>query len=89
MTDQPSITEPVPVQLTRMEGTVNLIAYQIGDLTKNLAAHAVVLEKHGDRLAAVETKQSQKDYASKLFFGGVGVLAASATIISGYLALRG
>jgi hypothetical protein len=32
MTDQPQTTEPVPVQLTRMEGTINLIAYQVGDL---------------------------------------------------------
>ncbi len=39
MSDEPQTAEPMPVQLTRIEGVVNLIAYQLGDLTKKVERH--------------------------------------------------
>jgi len=41
VSEQPQAIEPVPVQLTRIEGTVNLIAYQLGDLSKKVDRHEV------------------------------------------------
>ena len=47
MSEQPKTVEPVPVQLTRIEGTVNLIAYQMSEVkteVTNLAARVTAIE---------------------------------------------
>jgi hypothetical protein len=51
MTDQPQTTEPVPVQLTRIEGTVNLIAYQMAEV-KSEVSHL------STRVTAIELAQA-------------------------------
>lgn len=68
--------EPVPVQLTRMEGTINLIAYQVGDLASRM-------DRIERRVNDVEIHQATGDGASGSFLrwvpviiAGIGVLAA-------------
>ena len=62
MTDQPQITEPVNVQLTRMEGTINLIAYQVSDL--------------GTRMERVERRVGEVELTQAQVSGGSGFLRA-------------
>lgn len=38
MSDEPKTIEPVPVQLTRIEGVVNLIAYQMTEVKSDVSA---------------------------------------------------
>jgi hypothetical protein len=62
--NEPSRLEPVPVQLTRMEGTINLIAYQFSEVQGDIK------EIRGDgagltgRIGAVERAQAQSSGAS-------------------------
>lgn len=61
--NEPSRLEPVPVQLTRMEGTINLIAYQFSEVkddVKEMRADVIGLS---DRIAAVELVQAQSSGA--------------------------
>jgi hypothetical protein len=47
MSEQPKTVEPVPVQLTRIEGVVNLIAYQMAEVkteVTNLAGRVTAIE---------------------------------------------
>jgi hypothetical protein len=57
MSEQPKALEPVPVQLTRIEGTVNLIAYQMAEVKGEVSE----LTK---RITAVELVQAQSAGAS-------------------------
>lgn len=58
MTDQPAITEPVPVQLTRIEGTINLIAYQMAEVKSDVADVKADLAGVKSRVTVVETAQA-------------------------------
>lgn len=74
--NEPSRLEPVPVQLTRIEGTVNLIAYQIGEVRDEV-------KDLGKRVTAVENWQAATS-GSQTFLkawlptiiAAVGVMAA-------------
>jgi len=76
MTDQPQAIEPVPVQLTRMEGVLNLVHYQVGDLGARM--------KHVEqRVTSVELVQATTSGSSGFLkawlptiIAAIGVLAA-------------
>lgn len=83
MTDQPKAIEPMPVQLTRIEGTVNLIAYQVGDL----AARMGHLE---GRVGAVELAQAANTGASVSWKSWLPIVAGLASLALAFvLALTG
>src|SRR5690349_11732118 len=74
--NEPSQMEPVPVQLTRIEGTVNLIAYQIGEVRDEV-------KDLGKRVTAVENWQAATSGSQSFLkawlptiIAAVGVLAA-------------
>jgi hypothetical protein len=76
MSDQPQMAEPVNVQLTRMEGTINLIAYQVGDLGNRM-------ERVERRVKDVELHQAEGAGSSGFvrawaptIIAALGVLAA-------------
>ena len=58
MPDQPNSLEPVPVQLTRIEGTVNLIAYQMAEVKDDIKGVKVDLVSLTGRVSAVEMAQA-------------------------------
>ena len=58
MPDQPQTTEPVPVQLTRIEGTVNLIAYQMTEVKAEVGGVKTELATLRGRVAAIELVQA-------------------------------
>lgn len=62
MSDQPKTVEPVPVQLTRMEGVLNLVAFQVGDL--------------GARMERVERRVGDVELAQATALGSSGFLRA-------------
>lgn len=82
MTDQPSQTEPVPVQLTRMEGTINLIAYQFGEVKediKELRASNTVL---GGKIAAVELVQASTTGATSSWRVWLPTILSALTLVA-------
>lgn len=75
--------EPVPVQLTRMEGTLNLVAYQILEVKKDIEGVRVDHESTKIRLSLVETSQAAAAGAFTswrswlpVIISGLGVVAA-------------
>lgn len=64
MSEQPQTTEPVPVQLTRMEGTINLIAYQFGEVKEDIAALRGEVHAHTRDIAALQLAQAAAAGAS-------------------------
>lgn len=76
MSEQPKTVEPVPVQLTRIEGTVNLIAYQMAEVKNEVSS----LSK---RVTAIELAQAVSSGSSGFLkswlptiIAGIGVLVA-------------
>lgn len=62
--NEPSRLEPVPVQLTRMEGTINLIAYQFSEVQGDIKEIRADLSGLTARVGAVEIAQAQTSGAS-------------------------
>lgn len=56
--NEPSRLEPVPVQLTRIEGSVNLIVERVGNLQGQISEIKSKVETHDARLTAVEIVQA-------------------------------
>lgn len=82
MSDQPKVTEPVPVQLTRIEGTVNLIAYQLGDLVKRVDRHDVDISDL--KLAQAAANGSSQSWAKwiPIIISAAALVAAFAGVVS-------
>lgn len=57
--NEPSRLEPVPVQLTRMEGTINLIAYQFSEVQGDIKEIRGDVAGLTGRIGAVELAQAQ------------------------------
>lgn len=58
MSDQPNTVEPVPVQLTRIEGTVNLIAYQMTEVKADITGVKTSVSALDSRVHAIEMAQA-------------------------------
>jgi hypothetical protein len=58
---QPNQAEPVPVQLTRIEGTINLIAFQLGELKGDVKEIRAKTDGHSDRLSALELANAKSE----------------------------
>jgi hypothetical protein len=76
MTDQPQTTEPVPVQLTRIEGTVNLIAYQMAEV-KSEVAHL------STRVTAIELTQASASGSSSFLKAWLPLVVACIGVAAG------
>jgi hypothetical protein len=83
MSDQPQTVEPVPVQLTRIEGTVNLIAYQMGEVKAEVTEVKTSMSALGRRVTAIELAQAQASGSSSFLkswlptiIAALGVMAA-------------
>ena len=81
--NEPSALEPVPVQLTRIEGTVNLIAYQFSEVKDDIKDMRADVSSLTTRVGAVELAQAQTSGASNSWrtwlptiIAALGVLAA-------------
>lgn len=64
MSEQPQTVEPMPVQLTRMEGTINLIAYQFSEVQGDIKEIRSDQAKLTGRIAAVELIQASTSGAA-------------------------
>ena len=84
---QPSQAEPVPVQLTRMEGTINLIAYQFSEVKDDIKELRTKAEGHDARLSAVELAQASQSGASASWKTWLPVLVAVASVAVAVLAI--
>lgn len=83
MPDQPQTVEPVPVQLTRIEGTVNLIAYQMGEVKAEVTEVKTSMSALGRRVTAIELAQAAASGSSSFLkswlptiIAALGVMAA-------------
>ena len=81
--NEPSRIEPVPVQLTRMEGTINLIAYQFSEVQGDIKDLRGEITGLATRVGAVELIQAQSSGSSQSWrawtptiLAALGVLAA-------------
>lgn len=76
MSNEPQAIEPVPVQLTRIEGSVNLILYQLGDLKGTVERHEVdITALKLSQAASTGSSQSWKTWLPTILTA-LGVLAA-------------
>lgn len=73
MPDEPSAAEPVPVQLTRVEGTINLIAYQMAEVKSEVT-------ELNRRVTKVELTQAQSGGASQSWKTWLPILIAAGTL---------
>lgn len=90
MTNQPHAAEPVQVQLTRIEGTVNLIAYQMAEVKADITDLRGEVAAAKERIAAVEINQAQSSGASASWKTWLPIiLAALAVALSVVLSLGG
>lgn len=81
--DENTNVEPVPVQLTRIEGTINLIAYQMTEVKTEVS-------KLGDRVTKVELVQAQSGGASQSWKTWLPILITLAgLLVAAYVAVSG
>lgn len=80
MSDQPNIIEPMPVQLTRMEGSINLIVERVGNLQGQLTKVETQVESLGTRVSAVELAQATSSGSSQSWKTWLPILAAFAAV---------
>lgn len=85
--NEPSRLEPVPVQLTRMEGTINLIAYQFSEVQGDIKEIRSDVAGLTGRVGAVELAQAQSSGASHSWQTWLPILAALAATGVAALAL--
>lgn len=78
MSDQPKAIEPVPVQLTRIEGVVNLIAYQIGDLKEDVKTLGARVDGHDGEIGALKLAVGGQQAASASWKTWLPILASLA-----------
>ena len=78
MTDQPKAIEPVPVQLTRIEGSVNLIAERVGNVQGQLGDLRTEVTHLSGRVTAVELAQAASSGASLSWKSWLPILVALA-----------
>lgn len=90
MTDQPKAIEPMPVQLTRIEGSVNLIAERVGNVQGQLGDLRTEVTHLSGRVSAVELAQAASIGAGQSWKTWVPTLiAAGGLVIAFVLALVG
>ena len=65
MSEQPQTVEPMPVQLTRIEGTVNLIAYHMTELKGSVTALSGRVDGHQKDIADIKLAQAGTAGASQ------------------------
>lgn len=85
--NQPSQLEPVPVQLTRMEGTINLIAYQFAEVKDDVKEIRTVQGVHAKDIAELRLAQAQQTGASNSWKTWLPILAALAAVAVAAVAL--
>lgn len=78
--NEPSRLEPVPVQLTRMEGTINLIAYQFSEVQGDIKEMRADISGLTGRIGAVELTQAANSGASSSWKTWLPILAALAAV---------
>jgi hypothetical protein len=84
---QPSQAEPVPVQLTRMEGTINLIAYQFSEVKDDIKELRSKSEGHSVQISALELANATKSGASAAWTTWLPILAAIAAVVVAIVAI--
>lgn len=90
MTDQPKAIEPVPVQLTRIEGSVNLIAERVGNVQGQLGDLRTEVTHLSGRVTAVELAQAASSGASMSWKTWLPFLVGFASLVLAFvLALTG
>lgn len=89
MSTQPQGPEPVPVQLTRIEGTVNLIAYQMTEVKADITDLRADITGVKDRLSHVELVQAQNAGASASWKTWLPILIAAAALVVVFIPLGG
>lgn len=62
--NEPPRVEPVPVQLTRMEGTINLIAYQFSEVQGDVKEIRADIAGLTGRVGAIEVAQASSSGSS-------------------------
>ena len=80
MSEQPQTVEPVPVQLTRMEGTINLIAYQFGEVKEDIKEIRGDVSGLTGRVGAIELAQAASNGSSQSWKTWLPILAALAAV---------
>ena len=78
--NEPARLEPVPVQLTRMEGTINLIAYQFSEVQGDIKEMRGDITGLTGRVGAVELTQAANAGASSSWKTWLPILAALAAV---------
>jgi hypothetical protein len=82
VSDEPRGIEPVPVQLTRIEGTINLIAFQMAEVKTDVT-------KLSDRVAKVELVQASTSGSSQSWKTWLPILIAAAGVVVAMFATLG
>lgn len=77
----PNTAEPMPVQLTRMEGTINLIAYQFSEVKDDIKELRAESKGHGDAISALQLARAQSNGASVSWHTWLPILAALASVV--------
>lgn len=80
MSDEPRAIEPVPVQLTRIEGVLNLVAYQMTEVKDDVRHIAAEVEDVKRRVGAVEIVQAQSTGAMTSWRSWLPVVIAAASL---------
>lgn len=83
----PNTAEPVPVQLTRIEGVINLIAYQQGEMRDDVRDLGQRVDGLTVRVQAVETQQAHAGGASASWRTWLPILAALASAVAAFVAI--
>ena len=80
MTDQPKAIEPMPVQLTRIEGSVNLIAERVGNVQGQIGDLRTEVTHLSGRVAVVELAQAASSGASTSWKTWIPILVGIAGV---------
>jgi hypothetical protein len=80
VSEQPQGIEPMPVQLTRMEGTINLIAYQFSEVQGDIKEMRADIAGLTGRVSKVELAQATSTGASTSWKTWLPILAAIAAV---------
>jgi hypothetical protein len=89
MSTQPQGAEPVPVQLTRIEGTVNLIAYQMSEVKQDISEIRADITGLHSRVGAVELAQAKSSGAFTSWKSWLPIIIAAAALLAVFVPLGG
>ncbi len=82
--NEQSRLEPVPVQLTRMEGTINLIAYQFGEMKEEVQAVRTENVQQLARIVALELRAATSSGIHAAWKTWVPILLAFAGVLAAF-----